>query len=384
MKFTFFHLMPYPYLPDDFDDAFDSASLTFPNRYFDPKVGNRLYHQYLDELELAEQLGFDAIAINEHHQSAYGMMPSPNIMAAALARRTSRAQIQILGNAIGIREHPLRVAEEVAMLDHLSDGRLASGFVRGIGFEYFGHGVNPTRSRARFDEAHDLIVKAWTSEETFEWLSPNYHFRYVNIWPRPLQDPHPPIYIPGAGSTETMRFCAEHRYAYMSVYAPTRVVKSWFDGYRHAANDLGYEPEAEKIVFMIPLYVAETDELAREEAKQHILWLFHKGLKVPVELFFPPGYMSQGSMRGVLMSGQKGWGDLSYEEILDSSYALVGSADTIAQKIADLQDTLGFGALNVLMSIGDMPHEKTVKSMELFASSVMPALRGRQPQLALT
>ena len=95
----------------------------------------------------------------------------------------------VLGNAIGIRDHPLRVAEEIAMLDHLTDGRLVSGFVRGIGWEYYAHSISPTRSRERFNEAHDLIIKAWTSDEVFEWVSPNYEFRYVNVWPRRCRSP---------------------------------------------------------------------------------------------------------------------------------------------------------------------------------------------------
>ena len=235
MKFSFFHLMPYPYLPDDFDTRYDSSALTYPNANFDPKLGASLYSRYLDELEYADQLGFDGVAVNEHHQSAYGLMPSPNLMAAALTRRTSQARIMVLGNAIGIRGNPLRVAEEIAMLDLMSGGRVDSGFVRGIGWEYFAHSINPTKSRSRFDEAHDLIVKAWTSEEMFSWYGANYEYRYVNIWPRPVQSPHPPVYIPGAGSTETMKFCALHRYTYMSVYAPTRIVRRWFDGYRQAA-----------------------------------------------------------------------------------------------------------------------------------------------------
>src|SRR5579863_2963752 len=277
MKFTYFHLMPYAGLPDDFEKRFSSPSLTYPNGFFDPQLGVELYHRYLDELEYADELGFDGIAVNEHHQSAYGLMPSPNLMAAALARRTSNARLMVLGNAIGIRGNPLRVAEEIAMLDHLSRGRVVSGFVRGIGWEYFAHSVNPTRSRARFDEAHDLIIKAWTSEEMFSWYGANYEYRYVNIWPRPVQSPHPPVYIPGAGSTETMKFCALHRYTYMSVYAPTRIVRRWFDGYRRAAADLGYVPDPEKIALSIPVYVADTDEKAREEAKPALLWLFRRG-----------------------------------------------------------------------------------------------------------
>jgi alkanesulfonate monooxygenase SsuD/methylene tetrahydromethanopterin reductase-like flavin-dependent oxidoreductase (luciferase family) len=376
MKFNFFHLMPYPYLPDDFDEKFASPSLNFPSKYFDRKTGNRLYHRYLDELEYAERLGFDGIIVNEHHQSAYGMMPSPNIMAAALARRTSRAKIMVLGNAIGIRDHPLRVAEEIAMLDHISDGRIVSGFVRGIGWEYFAHGISPARSRARFDEAHDLIIKAWTSDEVFQWISPNYEFRYVNVWPRPLQEPHPPVYIPGAGSTETMTFVAKHRYSYMSVFAPTPVVKSWFDGYRRAANEFGYEADPEKIVLTIPIYVGETDEAAHREARPAVEWLFHKGLKQSLQMVVPPGYMSAGSLKGVMKAGMKPFGETSYEELLDGGFIIVGSADTVGERLEALRDELGFGSLNAQLTFGDMPHYNAVKCMDLFASQVMPALRG--------
>ena len=270
MRFVFFHLMPYPYLPDDFDE-YPSISLTFPNKHFDRDLGTKLYHRYLDELEHAEVAGFDGLAVNEHHQSAYGLMPSPNIMAAALSRRTERARIMVLGNAIGIRGNPLRVAEEIAMLDHLTDGRLTSGFVRGIGWEYFAHSINPTRSRARFNEAHDLIIKAWTSDEMFQWIGDNYEYRYVNLWPRPLQQPHPPIYIPGAGSSETFRFVAEHGYTFMSVYTPVRVIKRWFDSFREISAEAGNPADPSKIAFSVPVYVAPTDEQARRDAEPAVL-----------------------------------------------------------------------------------------------------------------
>ncbi|HEY7968074.1 MAG TPA: LLM class flavin-dependent oxidoreductase [Solirubrobacteraceae bacterium] len=375
MKFTYFHLMPYAGLPDDFEERFSSPSLTYPNGYFDPQLGVELYHRYLDELEYADQLGFDGIAVNEHHQSAYGLMPSPNIMAAALARRTSNARLMVLGNAIGIRGNPLRVAEEIAMLDHLSRGRVVSGFVRGIGWEYFAHSVNPTRSRARFEEAHDLIIKAWTTREPFQWISPNYEFRYVNVWPRPLQQPHPPIYIPGAGSTETMRWVAQRGYSYMSVYAPSTLTKRWFDGYRSASEEAGIDPDPEKIVFSVPLYVAETDEQAHAEARGPVEWLFHKGLKQGFEIIFPPGYMTPGSMRGMLSSGFAGFENMTYEDLLREHIVIAGSPDSVGETIARLRDSLGFGAMNVLMCIGDMPHERVISSMDLFASRVMPALR---------
>jgi alkanesulfonate monooxygenase SsuD/methylene tetrahydromethanopterin reductase-like flavin-dependent oxidoreductase (luciferase family) len=303
-------------------------------------------------------------------------MPSPNIMAAALARRTENAKIMVLGNAIGIRGNPLRVAEEIAMLDHLSNGRVVSGFVRGIGWEYFGHSINPTRSRARFNEAHDLIIKAWTSQEMFQWISPNYEYRYVNLWPRPLQQPHPPVYIPGAGSTETMRFCAERRYTYMSVYAPARVVRRWFDGYRQAASDLGYVPDPEKIAFTVPIYVAGTDEQAHREAQPAVEWLFRRGLKQTAQMHSPPGYMSPSSLRGVLAAGMKPFAQLSYSELLAGGQAVVGSPGTVASRLRELHEELGgFGQLIGLFAIGPSTHEQVMRSAELFAAEVMPALR---------
>jgi alkanesulfonate monooxygenase SsuD/methylene tetrahydromethanopterin reductase-like flavin-dependent oxidoreductase (luciferase family) len=376
VKFSFFHLMPYPYLADDFDTAYDSTSLTYPNSKFDPALGAALYSRYLDELEYADQLGFDGIAVNEHHQSAYGLMPSPNLMAAALTRRTSRARIMVLGNAIGIRGNPLRVAEEIAMLDLMSGGRVDSGFVRGIGWEYFGHSINPTKSRSRFNEAHDLIIKAWTSPEMFSWYGENYEYRYVNIWPRPIQDPHPPIFIPGAGSTETMKFCAERRYTYMSVYAPTRIVRRWFDGYRQAAADLGYVANPERIAFSVPIYVADTDEKAHEEARPIIEWLYHKGLKQTAEMVTPPGYMSPGSLRGVLASGMRGLGVTSYDDLLAQGQAVVGSPSSVAKRLGELYDDLGgFGQIIGLFAIGPSTPEQVRRSTELFATEVIPVLR---------
>jgi len=373
VRFNLFHLMPYPYLPPDYEARFDSGSLTLPNGLFDPQRGANLYNRYLDELEYAEKLGFDSVAVNEHHQSAYGLMPSPNIVAAALARRTARIDLCILGNAIALRDHPLRVAEEVAMLDNITYGRIISGFVRGIGFESYAQSISPVRSMPRFREAHDLIIKAWTSREPFQWISDNYEFRYVNVWPRPVQQPHPPVWVPGTGSVETMKWVAEHRYNYLSVYAPTRVIKTWFDGFRSAAASCGYTPTPEQIGFSVPIYVAETDARAHEEGREHVEWLYHKGMRIRQEYYFPAGYLSTASLRGMLKSGAKPFSELTYEEILKLGYAVVGSPTTVREKLKEMEAFLGFGNLCAVLQIGDMPHHRTIKNMELFATEVMPA-----------
>src|SRR6202050_2517960 len=152
--------MPYPYLPDDFDEKYDSSALTFPNKHFDPKLGQQLYARYLDEVEYADELGFDGICVNEHHQTAYGLMPSPNLMAAALTQRTKRCKLAVIGNALPLYNPPLRVAEEFAMLDVLSGGRLVAGMVIGGGPEKFRYHNDATQAPARYREALELILKA--------------------------------------------------------------------------------------------------------------------------------------------------------------------------------------------------------------------------------
>lgn len=213
MRFHWFHLMPYPYLPDDFKDKYCSVWVDVPSSLFDPEKGHWLYHQYLDQLEFAAGLGFDGICVNEHHQNAYGLMPSPNLMAAALARRTSNAALVVMGNSIALYNPPIRVAEEFAMLDVMSGGRLIAGFPVGTSMDTnFCYGEPPATLRDKYDEAHRLIIQAWSRPEPFAFNGKYTQLRYVNIWPRPLQKPHPPIWIPGGGSMETWDFCLDYDY----------------------------------------------------------------------------------------------------------------------------------------------------------------------------
>ena len=374
MQFFMFHLMPYPHLPADFDER-ESAWVTLSNSNYDPAIGTGLYNRYLDELEYAEQLGFDGICVNEHHQNAYGTMPSPNLMAATLVRRTERLKIAIVGNGLPLRDHPLRVAEEVAMLDVISGGRIISGFVRGIGDEYFSMSIDPSTSRERFSEAHDLIIKAWTTEGPFRWIGKHYRLNYVNVWPRPLQQPHPPIWIPAFGSTETMSWAAENHYTYLSVFAPSKLLKRWFDGYRAGANAAGYEAPRDKIGILLPIYVAETEKEAHAEGRQYVTWLYHKGLKHKFEHLFPPGYMTDHSWGRFLQSGLGAYSDVSYEDLVKQGYAVVGTPATVRERLAELAEELGFGLVNALLHIGDMPHDHTIRNMELFAREVMPHFR---------
>ncbi|SVA21214.1 uncharacterized protein METZ01_LOCUS74068, partial [marine metagenome] len=215
MKISWFHLMPYRYLPRDFEDKHRSVWVDVPSDLYDSERGHELYNEYLDELEHADSVGFDGICVNEHHNNAYGIMPSPNIPAAALTRRTSDAAIIVLGNSLALYNPPMRVAEEFAMLDCISGGRLVAGFPVGTSMDTnFAYGQNPALLREKYFEAHDLVLKAWTESEPFAFNGKHTQARYVNIWPRPLQKPHPPIWIPGGGSLETWEWTAKMNYVY--------------------------------------------------------------------------------------------------------------------------------------------------------------------------
>lgn len=378
MEFYFFHLMPWPYLPEDFEKKYSSAWVTCPNSLYDPEKGHALYNRYLDELEHAADLGFDGLGINEHHQNAYGNMPSPNIIAACLARRTTKAKILILGNALPLYDHPLRVAEEIAMLDVITGGRIISGMVVGGGPEFYSYNVNPAYARERFREAHDLIVRAWTEEGPFSFEGKHYTFRYVNLWPRPVQKPHPPVWVPGVGSLETIEWVAEHGYPYAGLpFFHYKVFQRAYGYYRECLRKHGRTPTPKMIAGPALVYVAETDEQARKEFEPHFWYFVRKLLLIPPSYFFPPGYTSARSLANI----QKGFTEgflaacQTWKEIEDGRYAFVGSPATVRDMLKEYVQELGIGLLICGSHIGSLPHELTVKSMDLFASEVMPTLR---------
>lgn len=377
LTFHYFHLMPWPDLPPDFDENYDSAWVTLPNSNYDPVKGHQLYNRYLDEIERADKLGWDSVIVNEHHQNAYGTMPSPNLMAAALTQRVKRAKIGIVGNALPLHDDPLRVAEEIAMLDVLSGGRIISGFVRGTGMEYFSYNINPTLSRERMNEAHDLIIQAWTRPGPFAFEGEHYNYRYVNIWPRPIQQPHPPIWMPGTASLETIDFAAKHKYPYMTVFMPMDQRKRAYELYRRLAEEkYGYEAQPEQLAFCVPCVIAETDELAMQEGEKYAMWLFRKGMKVRPEFFLPPGYMSERSIRAAIENNASfGQGEKSFKELVETGVVIAGSPDTVIEKLSYYTEVLHAGMLVTGGHVGEIPDYLVLKSQEMMAKEVMPHFR---------
>ena len=382
MQYFFFHLMPWPYLPEDFAAKYDSAWVWLPNSLYDPVKGHDLYREYITTLAYAEELGFDGVCVNEHHQNAYGLMPSPNVIAGALTQRTHRCKIAVIGNALPMYNPPLRVAEEFAMLDVISGGRLIAGLVVGGGPEYFAYGVDPTTAREKFREALELVLKAWTHPGPFLWNSKHYFFRYVNPWPRPLQQPHPPIWIPGAGSLETIEFVAQRRYAYMGIpYFHIDVFRRVFAQFREACARAGYTAAPEQMGWGVPVYVAETDRQAREEFEP-AFWYFIRNLLKGISLT-PPGYTSAKSAAAIVknhkyfLAAQKTWDDIE-----QGVYAIVGSPQTVRQKLEQYQKELGVGVVLTGCQTGTAGHDLARKSMELLAREVLPYTRGASAQPA--
>lgn len=381
MKFYMMHLMPYADLDLDYDQKHNSAWITLPNSYYDPKKGAKLYNRYLDELEYADQLGFDGVCVNEHHQNAYGLMPQPGVMAGALARRTRKVKIAILGRALPLLNNPVTVAEEFAMIDNITEGRFIAGFVRGIGAEYHAWSSNPADSHDRFHEAHDLIMQAWTKTGPFSFEGKHYQFEYVNLWPRPYQTPRPPIWIPSQGSSETIEWAShpDRRYTYLQTFTPVAMLAKYMQMYKDMANEHGYEATPDQLGWSVPLYVAETDEIARREAQPHIENFLNKFLRMPKEMLLPPGYLSLKSMMGVMKAKSSIGTKQTIDSVIEKGMFICGSPETVRAKLEEYHSQIGFGHLLTLLQFGTLPGELTRKNMELYANEVMPCLRQKVP-----
>jgi alkanesulfonate monooxygenase SsuD/methylene tetrahydromethanopterin reductase-like flavin-dependent oxidoreductase (luciferase family) len=200
-------------------------------------------------------------------------MPSPNLIASALSQKTKKIKIGVLGNILPLRNHPVRVAEEYAMIDCLSNGRLIAGFVRGIPPEYIWYGVNPEESRGRFEEAYDLIMTAWT-EPVWSHEGKFFQLHDCAIWPRPVQQPHPPIWI-AARSAESVEWCVKRHLPCAQVYQTTSQIEDTFGYYRSKAKEDSWEADPDKFILCRHIYIDETDRKAREFAE-------------PAMAYFPP------------------------------------------------------------------------------------------------
>jgi alkanesulfonate monooxygenase SsuD/methylene tetrahydromethanopterin reductase-like flavin-dependent oxidoreductase (luciferase family) len=385
-----YHMTEEPY-PDAWNTGAESLRVNLPNRLLDPVKAADLYHRFLDEWQLCDELGIN-IFVNEHHSTATCMTASCNIVLGILARTTKRVRILGLGIPIANRPDPLRVAEECAMIDVISRGRFDMGFIKGVPYEIVPSNARPTNIVARFWEAHDLIVKALTSHDgPFSWESENFHYRSVNIWPRPWQQPHPPVWV-SVNSPGSVGPVAERGYVLGTVMTGYKA-KGLFDEYRRVWRASGRPEPVPLDRFCYCCFMACGHSEAEGLRRGNDVMAYLRTNAVVGEQFrSPPGYIAPQALASQFKrTGRAGFSELGlYDkndnricgfveaEVADAmrgGLLFAGTPDQVYRQIVEFDQAIGgFGVLQMMAQAGTMSHEDTTDSLTLFAREVMPRL----------
>ena len=374
-QYYYFTEQPYTGYDPALQEKHPSLRLTLPNKHFDPELGSRLFSKYHGWYAIADEVGFDGIMINEHHTAPFCMQSSINITGAILAKITKQTKILMLGNPLPIIDNPLRLSEELSMIDMISGGRLISGFVRAGGVENLANNVNPAHNRERFEEAHDLIIKTWTHPGPFSWEGKHFQYRVVNPWSLPLQKPHPPIMVPGTASPETVQWAAKHAYPYIVLGSSLEQTKELIEIYRETAEETGYEMKREHIGYLIRVFVADTEEKAQKGGLQ-FFWQNGALNKQIREWMAPPGYASiDFAGRRKMRAVSKDFDSQSYQEAQDNYQVVIGTPEQVIEKMRFVRDELGLGHMCLWAQDGYMSDEDSVRCIELLGREVLPALR---------
>ena len=337
-----------------------------PNRFHDAQKASDLYHMYLDEAVYAEEMGFDAIMLNEHHGTPYCMGSVMDVEAAILARITSRIKIVLLGNPLPVVRNPIRLAEELAEIDLISRGRLVAGWVRGAGSEQLFNNVSPALNRELFNEAHDLVIKCWTQPGPFRFEGKHFHFRFVNPWALPYQKPHPPVWIPGLLSPESVLWAAEHRYPYFGFGGGLDKTAELQEMYADKAAELGYQAGPENFGYLQNVLVAETDAQAQELGRQY-LWGGGGQAAVGTRARLARGELDIEAARQALYA--------PYQEAQKNYQIVVGCPKTVIAKCRKTLEVLRPSLYAISQPGGPLTHEQRMTSIRLFGQEVAPALR---------
>ncbi len=395
MKLMWFHLMPYTELPNDFRDKNPSVWVDIHSSLFDPRRAHHMYNDFMDELEYAAECGFDAICVNEHHSNGYGLMPSPNLIASSLARRTTDTAICVMGNSLALYNPPTRVAEEFAMIDVISGGRLIAGFPVGTPMDTcYAYGTNPSQLRQRYLEAHDLVVRAWQEQDTFAFNGRFNQQRYVNIWPRPMQRPHPPIWIPGGGSVETWHWCAEMDYVVLLPVATTATRPA---RRRWTASGTRWRGSARTAIRTAPASCsssasanpASTPSISMPRPRSISTAAACTSMRAgqrrratPARAASAPASKARSGRRPIPTCAASPPASASppsparWMRIVDNGYVIIGSPNEVAEQLREVAASLNVGHLMLLLQFGNMSKDLTRYNTKLFAEQVMPQAEG--------
>lgn len=354
--------------------------VTLPNSLFDPNLAHQLYNRYLDEFCLADQEGLN-LMVNEHRSSVVCMDVAAPLSLAILARQTSKARLLILGNSIANRDDPIRIAEEMAMVDCISGGRVECGMVRGVTYEVFAANTNPTQTNERLWEGIDMVRGAWlTHNGPFNYEGRFWHRRNINIWPRPFQQPCPRIWITSTNDRVNIKRIATEGHVFATFLTPYPVVRELFDLYRANYIDNGVPGG---LAFMPLVYVADSDEEAMKGADE-IAWYMRT--KASPQFKNPPGYVSVGlnvqALKGTFTKASDNIRAQGLDYLRDQGVIIAGTPDSVVKQIQRLYDlTGGFDHLLMMMQCGFLSHEKTVKNIKLFAREVYPRIKELTPSV---
>lgn len=391
MKVFVFDLLPYP---ENLDRLKVDGELPWPlpKREFDPGLAARTYAEHLEAWEELDRLGYDGVGFNEHHTSPYGLMNSPNLMAAAASQRTRNLRLLIYGNVLPLHE-PLRLAEELAMLDCMSNGRIIAGFVRGIPREYSVYGVPMTDSRARFEEAWEIVRRLWTDEVT-TYEGRFWRYRDVAIWPRPLQRPHPPVWMPVTTSKESIEWAARHAIPITPGMVPGGLREDIVRHYVTRSAAHGHAVTPDSLVINADVYVADSKAQAVREAGPHSLYfsrtLFSHGNITEAGAQRAAGYLSPSALDYVrpenlpaAMRSREDFRGMTMERIEQlAQHRPWGTPDEVRQRIQDEADRIGAGTVLVSLNRGAMPHDMFLHQIRRFAREVLPALQAHEVKAA--
>ncbi|MEJ2867281.1 LLM class flavin-dependent oxidoreductase [Actinomycetospora sp. OC33-EN08] len=356
VKSWLFEIFSYPYDPD-------------PAK-FDPQLCKELYDWKLDSWVAAEDLGFDGVFFSEHHFTPYSISPSPNLLVATLAQRTSRMQLGVMANITAFH-NPRRLAEEGAMLDHLTGGRLEVGMGRGVDEpEFLREGVKMEETRGRFEESVALIQTAW-KEPVWSYHGEYYHYDQVGIWPRPLR-PELPIWVT-ALSPKTVSWAAQQNFKFTSVFSPTDEMRTIFEGYKKAAAEAGREAEPTEMGVCRNVFIADSEQEARDLAEPAFDNLFatFKEAAVFSDLDnVPAGYEHYQSFFRPFAGDS-----VSFDALVEIGAICVGTPQTVRDQIVSQVETIGCGNFLLWGSFGNLTKDQTMRSYQLYGEHVVPALQ---------
>ena len=374
MESWYFTEMPYPHLPPV--EQLDNMRVAIPNRLYDPRIGADLYHRYLDEYLEADDVGLNMM-VNEHHQTATCLDTCAPLNLAILARQSRKGRLMILGNPVANRGDPVRIAEEMAMIDVMSRGRLEAGFVRGVPYEIPAANTNPTQTLERVWEGIDLVTRAWKShDEPFNYEGRFFHRRLVNVWPRTWQQPHPMIWVTGSSDLPNIRKVASHGFVFATFLQPHQKVKEMFDAYRSSFKDTGL-PGGGGVAYMPLVFVADNEREAEEGAKELTWYLY---AKTEPQFGNPPGYVDIATnvlaLKGAFAGRSAAMRARGMEFLREEGIMCYGTPDQVAKQIKTIYERVGgFDHLLMMMQAGYMNNKRTLANIRMFAKEVMPQIK---------